>query len=357
MKPGPAQVEMSTENTGTDRVISTEITAEVHEIAEQSPPFQNVSTAASPASVADIIELEPDCREVEAAPEQSDVDRQRVFIPLGSLLSQLKPDKSKNYSQTEANIKIPLFLIRPQLASGKILLSLKEFAGQLSPELNLAGLDLSQTVQLPLREILEQLPPEIIGLRNDQEIETLTDLVETPFTLQAQQDATAPNLDPAPSPESKITNDLSNHPESVERAKKPLQAHTPICSDLLRTIFMTEEELDLNKVVQKIAHLPGLSGACMKNLNGENLAGTFRDLNDPMFSVFANISRHARDLLAETSLGQLNALTFFAGSQQFSTFVLGPFVLTVSHDRRPFRPGVREQIQIILPELVRLNEC
>ncbi|MBV9391380.1 MAG: hypothetical protein JOY96_05755, partial [Verrucomicrobia bacterium] len=141
MKPGPAQVEMSTENTGTDRVISTEIPAEVHEIAEQSPPFQNVSTAASPASVADIIELEPDCREVEAAPEHSDVDRQRVFIPLGSLLSQLKPDKSKNYSQTEANITIPLFLIRPQLASGKILLSLKEFAGQLSPELNLAGLD------------------------------------------------------------------------------------------------------------------------------------------------------------------------------------------------------------------------
>lgn len=356
VRPDAVRAERPTENSEPNEASSVVMPCRVGEIAELPPDIQDHSAAASPSNVAETLGVAPDSRDDSALPEASDFDQRTVTLPLGPLLSQLRSDQLKNSIQTEATITVPLFLIRPQLTSGKIVLSLKDFAPQLSPELNLGELDLSETIQLPLREILGQLPPEIIKLRDDQEVETLTDLVETPFTLQAQEDAAALDENPTPSLESDGTKNSSEPLKGIEPARSSLQAHTIFSSDLLRTIFMTEEELDLNKVVDKIAHLPGLNGASLNNLRGENLAGTFQDLNDPMFSAFARISRHARDLLAETSLPRLNALTFFAGAQQFSTFVLDPFTLTVSHDRRPFRPGVREQIQMILPELVRLNE-
>jgi hypothetical protein len=41
--------------------------------------------------------------------------------------------------------------------------------------------------------------------------------------------------------------------------------------------------------------------------------------------------------------------------QQLSTFVQGKLCLTVLHDNRPFKPGVREKIQAVMSELAALG--
>jgi hypothetical protein len=59
--------------------------------------------------------------------------------------------------------------------------------------------------------------------------------------------------------------------------------------------------------------------------------------------------------LANLHLGRLDAITLYCGRDQLSTFIQGEFCLTVLHDNRPFKPGVREKVQAVISELVTLT--
>ena len=53
--------------------------------------------------------------------------------------------------------------------------------------------------------------------------------------------------------------------------------------------------------------------------------------------------------------GTLETITLYYGLHQLSTFVQGKLCLTVLHDNRPFKPGVREKIQAVINELAALS--
>ena len=65
--------------------------------------------------------------------------------------------------------------------------------------------------------------------------------------------------------------------------------------------------------------------------------------------------QQARSKLANMHLGRLETITLYCGRDQLSTFIQGKLCLTVLHDNRPFKPGVREKVHAVISELVTLT--
>ena len=86
---------------------------------------------------------------------------------------------------------MPLALIEPQLASGRISIAPDVFEAAL-PEKH-RGLfqadEVKTPVALPLEEVLKNLPATILKLRDDQEDVALDTDFETPFSAKAKEDA------------------------------------------------------------------------------------------------------------------------------------------------------------------------
>src|SRR5204862_1069083 len=91
----------------------------------------------------------------------------------------------------EERLTLPLALIEPQLASGRISIAPDVFEAAL-PEKH-RGLfqadEVKTPVALPLEEVLKNLPATILKLRDDQESFALDTDFETPFSIKAKEDA------------------------------------------------------------------------------------------------------------------------------------------------------------------------
>ncbi|HTD00560.1 MAG TPA: hypothetical protein VK637_00310, partial [Chthoniobacterales bacterium] len=91
----------------------------------------------------------------------------------------------------EERLTLPLALIEPQLASGRISIAPDVFEAAL-PEKH-RGLfqadEVKTPVALPLEEVLKNLPATILKLRDDQEGFALDTDFETPFSAKAKEDA------------------------------------------------------------------------------------------------------------------------------------------------------------------------
>jgi predicted regulator of Ras-like GTPase activity (Roadblock/LC7/MglB family) len=125
----------------------------------------------------------------------------------------------------------------------------------------------------------------------------------------------------------------------------------------LQAIFMTDEPLDLVKTIQRVAELPGLRSCILSTIDGLKLAG---NLGDPgqeraTAALLCELFQGTQSKLAAVGVGTLETITLYCGLQQLSTFVQGKLCLTVLHDNRPFKPGVREKIQAVMSELAALS--
>jgi predicted regulator of Ras-like GTPase activity (Roadblock/LC7/MglB family) len=120
---------------------------------------------------------------------------------------------------------------------------------------------------------------------------------------------------------------------------------------------MTDEPLDLAKTIQKVAELPGLRACILSTTDGLKLAGGLEDPDqEKVISTFLpELFRHTQSNLEELGAGALETITLYYRLHQLSTFVQGELCLTVFHDNRPFKPGVREKIQAVISELSALS--
>jgi predicted regulator of Ras-like GTPase activity (Roadblock/LC7/MglB family) len=197
-------------------------------------------------------------------------------------------------------------------------------------------------IPIPLREIFLQLPLGLIKLREDQVIDRPAAAILTPFYIEAEEDAkrldqsapTPPEAGPAPAP---------------LVSKNPFKAD----SERLNAIFMTDEILDLPKTIRKVGELPGLRACLLSTADGLKLAGNLDDqgLEQAISNLAPALFDQARAKLAGMRLGILETITLCFSQNQISTFFQGKFCLTVLHDSRPFKPGVREKIQTVMSEL------
>jgi len=175
-----------------------------------------------------------------------------------------------------------------------------------------------------------------------------------------------PDKQEAPVPDEAATPGFSSSVLSADEDKQdvssppsPLRSEIPVKvdSERLQSIFMTDETLDLAKTIRMVGELPGLRACLLNTTEGLKLAGS---LNDPsqeqaISALMPELFEQARSKLANLHLGRLDAITLYCGRDQLSTFIQGEFCLTVLHDNRPFKPGVREKVQAVISELVTLT--
>jgi len=248
----------------------------------------------------------------------------------------------------------------------------------------LATIEPTAEIPIPLREIFLHLPPEIIKLREDQEVDDAASTIQTPFSKQAEEDAnrlgkvpnaaTSPGHGPKPGEEAPLVPNLTSTPGPALSARgSDLGARAvsstplPIASNIsakadsqrLHAIFMTEESLDLPKTIRMVAELPGLRACLLNTTDGRKLAGNLDDANqeEAVSALIPELFQQARTKLASLRLGILETITLYCGRDQLSAFIEANFCLTVLHDNRPFKPGVREKVQAVLHEVVNLISC
>jgi hypothetical protein len=313
-----------------------------------------------PPSAEDDIQLKESEAALPAATSASvatveDGREKEIRVRLGPILSDFPPELEtpsiRSQIGTQAEIALPLGLIQSQLAHGRVVIPGEIFCRALPGDLkpHFEAIDSAAEIPIPLWEIFSQLPPEAIKLREDQETDGPEELINTPFTMHAEEDAKRFSEIPAGA-----TPDASATPQpEIE----PPQAVMESDSKKLRAIFMTEEPLDLTKTIDKVAELPGLRSCLLSTTEGLKLAGNLEDADQEkaITALLPELFQRTRSDLAVLHAGTLETITLYYGLHQLSTFVQGKLCLTVFHDNRPFKPGVREKIQAVVSELAALS--
>jgi hypothetical protein len=285
-----------------------------------------------------------------------------ITIRLESVLSDFPPELEtpsiRALIGTQAEIALPLGLIQSQLAHGRVIVPAEIFCRALPDDLKpyFATIDPAAEIPIPLREIFSQIPAEAIKLREDQETDSPEETIPSPFTAHAEEDAkrfseipaiAAPPADEAPQP--KI--------EAPQPKVEPARIAGESDLNRLQALFMTDEPLDLAKTIQKVAELPGLRACILSTVSGLKLAGGLEDPDqEKVISTFLpELFQRTHSNLEALGTGALETITLCYRLHQLSIFVQGELCLTVFHDNRPFKPGVREKILAVISELSALS--
>jgi hypothetical protein len=120
---------------------------------------------------------------------------------------------------------------------------------------------------------------------------------------------------------------------------------------------MTDEPLDLANTIRKVADLPGLRSCMLSTIDGQRLSG---NLGDPaqekaISALLPEVFQRTRSKLEELGAGTLETITLYCDLGPMSTFIQGKLCLTVLHENRAFKPGVREKIRAVISELSALS--
>jgi predicted regulator of Ras-like GTPase activity (Roadblock/LC7/MglB family) len=264
---------------------------------------------------------------------------------------ELEPPSIHSFMGTKAEIALPLGLIQAQLAYGRVVIPAELFCKALPDDLKpyFETIDPAAEIPIPLQEVFARLPPETIKLREDQETDNPDETISTPFSVHAEEDAERFSRLPDEEPSAAI--------EPPQPKDEPVQVAVETDSKRLQAIFMTDEPLDLAKTVGKVAELPGLRSCILCSTEGLKIAGNLGDLDqEKAISVLLpELFQRAGVKMEALGTGKLETITLYYKLHQLSTFVEGKLCLTVLHDHKPFKPGVREKIQAVISELAALS--
>jgi predicted regulator of Ras-like GTPase activity (Roadblock/LC7/MglB family) len=282
-------------------------------------------------------------------------DAKEITLRLQPILSglppELEPPSIHTLIETQSEIRLPQEMILLQLAHGRVVIPCRTFLGALPIDLKpyFEAIDPAAEIPIPLQEVFSQLPPEAIQLREDQEMDGPEEPIPTPFSAHAEEDAKRFGQIPA----EEIPPAIEASPPKEEPPKVTFETD----SKRLRAIFMTDDPLDLTVTIHKVAELPGLKSCILSTTDGLKLAGTLGepDQEKAISAMLPELFDWTQSKLKSLRAGTLETITLYYGLHQLSTFVHGKLCLTVLHDNRPFKPGVREKIQAVIGELADLS--
>ena len=91
----------------------------------------------------------------------------------------------------DARVEFSFSLIQPQLTSGRMTVPPELFEKALPPDGRrfFSAKNLQMPVMLPLQEVLKNLPNDALRMRDDQEEREVGEVIETPFSTTAAEDA------------------------------------------------------------------------------------------------------------------------------------------------------------------------
>ena len=237
----------------------------------------------------------------------------------------------------EERLTLPLALIEPQLASGRISIAPDVFEAAL-PEKH-RGLfqadEVKTPVALPLEEVLKNLPATILKLRDDQEGFALDTDFETPFSAKAKEDARRFATDKA-----------STEKISDQATEQPKIDIAPVA----------EKKVDPKELVAQVSALPGVKACAITFSDGLSLAGELpgeiaaEGLSAMAPALVKRIAQHVR----ETKIGSLVAVTLYASRSAVSLFAQGNICLAAVHAEGSLLAQTRTQIAELVEKLSRV---
>src|SRR3989440_8644018 len=240
----------------------------------------------------------------------------------------------------DAQVALPLSLVEPQLASGRISIAPEVFQAAVPEQYRgFFQIDDARTpVALPLEEVLKNLPATILKLRDDQEGFALDTDFETPFSIKAKEDAQRLVADKAP-----VEKIVDKAPEqSVVEAKIDIEP-------------AAEKKVDPKAVVAEASALPGVKACAITFSDGLSLAGELPEeiaaegLCAMAPGLVERIAQHVR----ATKLGSLVAVTIYTSGASVSFSAQGNICLTALHAEGSLPPQTRTQIAELVKKLSR----
>jgi predicted regulator of Ras-like GTPase activity (Roadblock/LC7/MglB family) len=240
----------------------------------------------------------------------------------------------------DARVALPLSLVEPQLASGRISVPPETFQAAVPKEYRgVFHLDEARTpVALPLEEVLKNLPAKTLKLRDDQEVFTLDTDFETPFSIKAKEDAQRIAADKAAA--ERIADKAPE--KSVVETKAEIEP-------------AADKKVDPKEIVAEASALPGVKACAITFSDGLSLAGELPEeiaaegLSAMAPALLERIDQHVR----ETKLGSLTAVTLYTSGSAVSFFAHKNICLTALHAEGSLLPKTRTQIADLVEKLSR----
>ena len=312
-----------------------------------------------------------------------------VRVALGPIIknlpSELQPSETSALaSKPGATIELPLELINSQLANGRVTIPFSTLLKALPEELkgHFPQADTAAEVTIPIKEILQDYPQDLLRPREDQEPEEVLPPIPTPFAGPAKEDTERFAHTPEPAEAEKVTTDshqleLIEHPATTSELPPLVAEETPVAEEkreteekpvpeektaperkpapnftAVQSVFLTDEALDLNKVVQKVGELPGIKSAMFFAADGR-LEGDPEKLGLSQSSVqlLSSLAHEVGQRVESLGFGQIETVTLGWKRELVSVFTQRESGFVVRHEKRPFKPGVREKICLVLSHL------
>src|SRR6266446_803317 len=183
----------------------------------------------------------------------------KIALALNRLLQELPAfqlNGSPSAVPENVRVELPLSLIEPQLASGRVVVS-PTLLQKAMPGIyrQLLNVDPGETpISLPLQEILKNLPATALLLRDDQEETVIAETFETAFSIKADEDAK--RLHTGAGLPLKVYEKPAEQPQIQEKAE-------PAREDVPALALAKEEKRDAKSVVARASALPGAGEAAV----------------------------------------------------------------------------------------------
>jgi hypothetical protein len=312
-----------------------------------------------------------------------------VRVALGPIIKNLPPELQPSEPNVLANkpgatIELPLELINSQLANGRVTIPFSTLLKSLPEDIksHFPKADTAAEIAIPVKEILQDYPQDLLRPRADQEPEEVLPAISTPFTGPAKEDTERFAHVPEETEPVKVSTDshqleLIEHPATASESSQPVPQEAPVAEEkrdtaeapvleekptaefklapnfsALQSLFLTDEVLDLNKVVQKVSEFPGINSALFFAADG-SLEGEPEKLGLSQSSVqlLSSLTHEVGQRVENLGFGQIETVTLGWKRELVSVFTRGESGFVVRHQKRPFKPGVREKICLVLSHL------
>jgi len=233
----------------------------------------------------------------------------------------------------DAQVALPLSLVEPQLASGRIAIAPDVFQNALPENYRkMFELDEAKTsVVLPLEEVLKNLPATVLKLRDDQEDTTLDKDFETPFSIKAKEDADRFGAEKKPAEKAA---------EPAKKQESAVQGKNEIAP------AAAEKNVDPKEIITRANTLAGVKACAIMFSDGLSLAGELpseigaEGLCAMAPVILEKITQHVK----QTKLGSLVAVTFHTTGSAVTFFAQGNICFAVLHSVESLPVETRKEL-------------
>ena len=179
-----------------------------------------------------------------------------------------------------------------------------------------------------------------------------------PASSAGADSPTSPPQEAAKAPSAAPPSDSAPHVREAvlveaERSHVPSRKIEIVDQDALQAVFLTEEMLSVDRVVELCGALPGIRSCVLAHG-----AAVLASYNVPESIDLVSLSAHALEMLAamrqsaaQMGIGAVPAVTIHAEKGPITFFHQDDLCLLVMHKDRGFVPGVREKLQKVVEHL------